>query len=154
LGVVVLPLLVFELEEVVIGLGVDGLGVGAEVLLVGVEVVGSHEALVLVFVGLSLADEDVLADGGGVLLLEELVLGDEVVEAAILGRPLVLLLPQVEVVAQTLPQELVGVLLERHCLLLALITNSPEDALLVVPGPLQERVVDLDVLEHRLEYCQ
>jgi hypothetical protein len=157
----VAPLLVLELEEEVVTPRY-ALCIGAHAALpalpalpdVSVEVVGGHEALVLVLIGLGLADMDILAGRSCKLLLEELVFGDEVVESAVLGGLLVLLLAQVELV---LPQKLVGVLLERHCLLrfdcivaLLLVIDTPEDILVSVPHPSEQRIINFDKLQHLL----
>lgn len=54
--------------------GVDVFSVGADVVSFFVEVVGSHEAFVLIFVGLCLAYIEVLAQSARQLLLEKFVL--------------------------------------------------------------------------------
>jgi hypothetical protein len=63
---------------------IDIFSLGADVFAFPVEVIGSHEAFVLVLVGLSLADVEVLPQSAGQLPLEKLVLSYQVVQPAIL----------------------------------------------------------------------
>jgi hypothetical protein len=58
----------------VVCFGVDVFSVGADVVAFFVEVVGSHEAFILIFVGLCLAYIEVLAQSARQLLLEKFML--------------------------------------------------------------------------------
>lgn len=79
-----------------------------------IEMIGSHEAFVLIFIGLCLTDIGVSACWSCELLLKEFMLSDKVIQSIILGCFLILLLADIELI---IPQKFIRILLNRQCLL-------------------------------------
>jgi hypothetical protein len=119
------------------------------------KIIGSHEAFVLILIGLGLAYIHVLADGPCKLFLKEFMLSYQNIKAIVFRSLLVLFLPDIRLIFS---KKLIGVFLERddflfECIIWLienlLMIDTPEHCLMLFFTSLQESIINLDKLMHR-----
>jgi hypothetical protein len=150
-----LPVFMLELKEYIVVFGNGIFCVGAHTFIFLMKIIGSHEAFVLIFIGLGLAYIHVLADGPSKLFLKELMLSYQNIKPIVFRSFLVLFLLDIKLV---FPEELIGVFLKRddflfECVIWVIespfIIDTLEHCLMLFFNSLQESIINFDKLMHR-----